>query len=251
MIDDMRLAITPIGWALYVIVYLPLALAVAATARRLLTKSVSSTALQAIVLIPTAISLIGYPVFEAMYSEWQMQRACPDARGLVVYKRVIVDGYFDEHGIGAALQLVESDAQRDPDLWERVAKRQRETGYRFLEWEVPFGRGFYRQELTPDGKIRLINLEKPTARYRYMKSKQSVIGLHVVKFEQYIMDMQTGQPIASDIRVSRKPSFIDRFWLRFLGPAENVAGCAIPNTAGFSQEREHILIPIDKSKGAG
>lgn len=246
MTHDIHLAITPIGWVLYAIVYLPLAFAVAAAARWLLAKVVSSTVLRAILLILITIPLLGYPVFEAMYSEWQMQRACPDAQGLVVYKRVVVDGYFDEHGFGAARSLVGSYAQRDPDLWERAAKGQKETGYRFLEWEVPFGGGFYRQELTPDGKIRLITLDKPTARYRYMKSRQSVIGLHVVKFEQYLMDMQTGQPIASDIRVYRKPSFIDRFWLRFLGPAENVAGCAIPSTAGFSQEREHILIPIDK-----
>jgi hypothetical protein len=60
------------------------------------------------------------------------------------------------------------------------------------------------------------------------------------------MDTETGKPIASDIRVYRKASFIDRFWLRFLGPAENVAGCQLPSNVGFAQEIDRILIPIDK-----
>ena len=226
----MLLGITYIGWAVYLAAYIPAVLILLAgigLATRLFTPS---KRVLATVLLPLGIPLIAYPLLETQYSRWIMRKQCPEAQGLTIYKRVVVEGYFDEQGYGGLLP-------------ER-------KGLRFIEYINTKGH-YERAEMSADGQIIRTTISTPSARYWLTKSKESVIGLHVKKREQHILDSVTNTPIASNVMVFRTPSFVDRLWLMYFGPFSGVEGCPRDysrSLSGSNSVLKEILIPIDQPK---
>lgn len=235
----MLLGITYIGWAVYLAAYIPavmILLAGIGLATRLFTPS---RRVLATVLLPLGIPLIAYPLLETQYSRWIMRKQCPEAQGLTIYKRVVVEGYFDENDVGNYLQ-----ENADKHLLPVMKK----NGYRFREYFDRFSKKYMRIDRR-DEEIKFTVLKEQSARYRLTEAKEFVIGLHVKKREQHVLDSVTNMPIASNVMVFRTPSFVDRLWLMYFGPFAGVEGCPRDysrSLSGSNSVLKEILIPIDQ-----
>lgn len=236
----MFLGISNVGWVLYAVLYAPLVIGLTITVSVLVRSTSNSKLAGLIALVLLGTPLLLYPVLEAQYSQWQMRQSCSGATGLVIHDRVVVEGYFNETDQGYYLP---------PETNRHLLELLTKDGYRFREFYNVYQKKYIRIERAGD-RLRQIELERPTARYMLKKSTRSIIGLHLIKNEQHIIDTATGKAIASDTMVYRTPSFADRLWLRFFGPFESIEGCPRDHTRslGSLAIRSEILIPIDHKK---
>jgi hypothetical protein len=217
----MFLGVTTGGWVLLGVVYLPLViLALVFLGGR----SKGPTSRKIVILGVAALIFFALPVVDAAVSEWRMRQLCPKA-GLKVNQRVVVDGYFDE-----SLQ----------------ASFLTGTGYRFREYFDPAKARFVRAELTPDGRVVLLEIDKPTARYHYKKRVFSYEGNGVERSEQRIVDTVTGENVAVQVSIGRLPGFVDRLWLRWFGPLEHLETCQKAGAPELVTEAKRILIPANR-----
>ena len=98
-----------------------------------------------------------------------------------------------------------------------------------------------------------MTLEHPEARYVFKYAYQptphrheELVAWKLEKTQYEVMDLQTGEVIGSDTRITRYPSVMEMLWLRYFGPAN--VGCSGPLDQPDKQKRkgliyDYVLIP--------
>jgi hypothetical protein len=217
----MFLGITVIGWVLLITIYLPISILILGKFHR---ARWIPLAWKVPALAFAAAILWALPVTDAALSTWKLNNLCPES-GLKVYRREVVEGFYDENISGGFLTG---------------------SGYRFREYFDSAKRSYVRAELSPFGGITYQVIPMPTARYHFKKWEFSDLGFGVKRSERRIYDSLTRRDLAVEISVGRYPGFVDRLWLRWFGPMEGLETCFRKGQEDIVMQSRNILIPIDK-----
>jgi len=140
---------------------------------------------------------------------------CKDA-GVKIVRKVEVDGFYDDT-IPNGLEVV---SPQGAAVYEK-------QGFRFYEYR--FSRNAYgKQILNPE--LRVVRYEKerdkwtgtllkePLARYHFTRLRYGeAVGYKISATEYAIIDSQTGETVAREIKYTSWPNQVDLWWMSMLG----------------------------------
>jgi hypothetical protein len=159
---------------------------------------------KALLVVLGAVFVI-LPVAEELWIAWNFGQACKRA-GTFIYKRVQVDGFYDDtHG------------------WR--ADKLRATGYRFVEGrDATSGRNSYwRHEMVGD-QARSFRIDRPSARYHYKwPQRNALVGYKTYKQTEEVTDVQSGEVLGRGVQYGRTSPWY------FLALDDPGMGCSVPN----------------------
>ena len=167
-------------------------------------------------ILPIALPLLAAPPVEEFWIAHRFETLCKDA-GVHVYKRVEVDGYYDDTGVGPA----EPGPIESPQAVEALER----TGFRYKEYRA------YRQKVGTPKQIVINHMEKdpngnwqttvlghPKARYHYKKPlEDDWIGWKLTVSEYVVVDSLTDEKLGNRRFYKRYPSVVEALWIRWLG----------------------------------
>lgn len=210
----MFLGITFLGWIIIGVAYFPLVIVLARRGRRSGTRGT-------VIWFGFALLPLGAAVGEALYVNWRFQQLCT-AGGVQVTKRVAVDGYFD-----------------NSTDWSNWPEEFLKTGFRYIEWKDRES-GRYRRIAREARQVHVYDIPEPTARYRssLQESAHPTRCAHLIlRKEDTVMDVETGEILGRRTIYYRYPSSIDRVWWQFFDSTPSMC----PPTAGDLEKA--VLIP--------
>ena len=217
----MFLGVTVAGWLLLGMFYFPFVVLALVILRR---KIGGARWFKNVAVIGAAFILFALPISDAAIGAWRMRQECSGA-GLEIYRRVVVDGYFDETLNGSFLKG---------------------SGYRFREYMDPL-KGYVRAEISSGGSVIEQRIERPSARFRYQKGDRSPLGFGVVRREERIVDSETNETLAKFVYIGRSPGFIDRIWISLFGTyRQDLESCHPKRTPDLAIEVKNILVPAEQ-----
>ena len=190
----MFLGISAIGWFLLAIVYVPLSIGCVSFWRKRWRYKPAKAFVMAVVLYVPLVLVVG----EAVYVEFHWRALCSTAR-TEVKRKVVVDGFYDD---GFRIQG-----------WHVL--QGGENGFSFVEWKDGKGK-VWRTEGFNEPALRTVQIERPTARYRWNRSPDPTrVGHLLIRREESIVDSETGEVIALHVTGYRSPPLIDQIWRRW------------------------------------
>lgn len=223
----MNLQISPIGAGLIAGYSVVVLLVVAWPLSRLLRK----WRWRWLLIGPLVFPLLAAPWAEEVWIAWHYAQACKDA-GVHVYRRVKVDGFYDDTGPGGY------------EMMERY-------GYSFMEDRQNVGNRIERIERV-DGRLKVTNIAHPTARYHYQYAQlptpyviEEPVGWKLQKVETQVVDVQTNLVLGRKVTYTRFPNTADWQWMRFFGRGGR--SCPDSEKGPFQPEFPRVvLIPIGR-----
>lgn len=166
------------------------------------------------------------PVGEELWIAWNFGQACKVA-GTFIYKKVQVEGYYDDTGGGTMTRLVGRPPYRfiesrdSGGKYRRVEHATLEEKARALVWYAEKNPGKKpgqkewithgvsdRVQVTVESDTgyawRITKLDHPTARYHYKTlASHKPVSHQLKQFEDVVLDTQTGEIIAKRIDYAR------------------------------------------------
>jgi hypothetical protein len=168
-----------------------------------------------LLMVPLYVLLLVSPIAEELWIAWNFGQLCKKDAGIVVYKTVEVEGFYD--ATGSALGVLRDDKYqwmegpaRDGRGASRLTRGDTEFTQQAIqryEQENPLSsaadQGWIRVQMdkTTEALVfpkkkeswRIIKLDHPTARYHYRNVASHLSIAHgVKKFENAVLDTQTG-----------------------------------------------------------
>lgn len=182
-------------------------------------------------IVPIALPLLAAPWAEEAWIAWNFTQACKDA-GVHVYRKVEVDGFYDETGaIGAGL-----------------VKNNR---YSFVEYRRLYNRTQVEHAEKSGGDVQFTFLTHPTARYhfKYADPRQDVrIGWKLMKHETVVVDSTNGEIVGRDTHFKRYPSVAEGLWMRLVGSGLVTCQGKAPSPPDLRYPLYHyVLVPARKN----
>ena len=184
-----------------------------------------------VLLAPPATLLLSLPWAEEAWISWHFKEACKDA-GVTVYRRVEVEGFFDES--------------------QEAAYSYVEDGFEFMEHMESGGKILHVER--PLGQWQTTYLDKPSARYHLKypyqptyHSHEEPIGWKLEKVERQVIDSQTGEILGRQIHVNRGLPIYEAWWAQSFGGA--MVSCPSPNAQPYVPPPpfpQAVLKPISK-----
>jgi hypothetical protein len=198
----MFLGISIVGWAILAVAYVPVALLLKWLARRFDTRSKTFITTAALTSLPF-VAAIG----EAAYVESNWRALCATAK-TEVKRKVVVEGFYDDGFFNTGWKVLQGG----------------KNGFRFVEWKDREGR-IWRTEGFTESELRTVQLDKPTARYHWLKPPLPETAGHLLqRHDERVVDSLTGEVIAQHITFGRYPASVDRLWRRWFDNVPEVCG---------------------------
>lgn len=137
------------------------------------------------VMVPLFLLLYAVPVAEEFWIAWNFGQLCKKDAGIFVNKTVEVEGFYDD----------------TTHWWRQLA----ESNYQFVESRDNTYGGLWRVERDGTG-VRHFKIDHPSARYHYRRlAWHSPVAHQVAKFENAVMDTQSGDVLGRYIAYYRGP----------------------------------------------
>jgi hypothetical protein len=172
-------------------------------------------------MVPLFLLLYAGPLAEEFWIAWNFGELCRKDAGLFIYKTVEVDGFYDD----------------TTHWWRQLA----ESNYQFVESRDNTYGGLWRVER--DGKeVRHFKIDRPTARYHFIRDSGRDIGHKVAKQESRLIDTQEGQSVAEYRVYIREPPWF------FVGLDRPNMGCDGAADGPNSTHKNSFLIYRDALK---
>lgn len=184
-------------------------------------------------LAPPALLLMAMPWAEEVWIALHFRSACKGA-GIKVSRQVEVDGFYDST-MHSGYELI------------------RDRKFKFMEHPSSEAGKIDHIEFA-NGQWKKVTLEYPKARYVLKYAYQPTphryeepIGWKLEKLQYEVVDLQTGEILGSDTRITRYPNSMEMLWLQFFGPAN--LGCSAPLEEPNKKMRsgrinDYVLIPV-------
>jgi len=192
-------------------------------------------------MAPIILIVIALPWADELWIAYHFNQACDDA-GIHVKRQVVVDGFYD---------ATKNDNTKDEFvvIEDRFVNRMKESGFQFKERRTLYNK--VRHLEVQNGKMAQTILDKPTARYHYIKTADhSPIGFRIIKHESIILDREINEILGRDTSYSRYPSWIN-IWHAFLnGHGMTICNSPLhaPVEKRIGQIDAYVLKPKHKSK---
>jgi hypothetical protein len=225
------LDISPIGWFI-VFVFYALA-AVALIALWLWRKSIVTRAL-VVVLAPIALAA---PLADELWIGWHFHEACKGA-GVQVTRKVEIEGFYNATTSGPS----EPGTVTNPQAIREYEK----SGFRFWERRAGWSETKVSHVEKVNGEWHITILNRPTARYQYIKPIQDkVVSFKLRKIEYAVIDTQAGDQIGRSTIYKRYPGWVDGLWVGLFGSGMTM--CPDPEMRPYQPSfPEAVLAPIKK-----
>lgn len=172
-----------------------------------------------------ALVLMVLPWAEEAWIAWHFNEACRDA-GIKVSRQVEAEGFYDST-MRSGYELI------------------RDRKFRFMEHPSTEAGKIDHIEFK-DGQWTKMTLEHPKARYVFqyayrptLHRYEEPVGWKLERTQFEVRDIQTGEVLGSDTRITRYPNSMELLWLRFFGPAN--VGCSGPLDEPEKQKRKGLI----------
>jgi hypothetical protein len=196
------LGISVIGWGILVVAFLPVALVL----RRLALRSGASSSVFTKTAALTSLPFMA-AIGEAAYVDHNWRALCETAK-TEVKRKVVVEGFYDDGFFTTGWKILEGG----------------KNGFRFVEWRDKEGR-IWRTDGFAENELRTVQLDKPIARYHWIKPPLPVTAGHLLqRHDEKVVDTFTGEVIAHHVTFGRFPASVDRLWRRWFDDVPEVCG---------------------------
>jgi hypothetical protein len=198
----MFLGISILGWIILAIAYLPVGAILMWIASKRGVRNTAFVVTAVLLSLPYAAAIA-----EAAYVEHKWRALCATAK-TEVKRKVVVEGFYDDGFFYDGWTILKGSSQ----------------GFRFVEWKDKEGR-IWRTEGFNEPELRTSQIDAPSARYRWHMDRFGTAAGHLLKrSEDTIVDVKTGEVIASHVAGARYPAFADRIWRQWFASSPEECG---------------------------